>query len=446
MRQVAPILDSWTVSSRSSKSSSKPHAPGTVFWGFGLRSLGRIGLGIALAACSGNGALPANGTGGANSESVGGTQNFATGTGSGGALQGKTTAGPVGGSTSGGSGRSTGSGAAGAVSGNGGNLPGTGACGAQPGQLFGADYPWNQRIDQATLDSESAAIVAYLQSNHTAGARFRIDGPSEEANSLYGITLLNADPSTPHQSFTQSDDFFSPDCDPAPIPIPAGGAIEGETSYACANDGDCHLIAIDRTQCRLFEMWRANRSSASSFQGGCQAIWDLRAPYSPTLRGDCCTSADAAGLPIAAHMFTADDIAAGEIPHAIRFILPNSLIRSRIYVRPATHSTDATSGSASAPPYGARMRLKAGFDTSKLTAGARVVARALKEYGMILSDGGNLTFTAANDRFTDHKWREVELSPGDLTGIAWSDFEVPTLGTRYEWNDQCDCRRTPVSQ
>ena len=53
------------------------------------------------------------------------------------------------------------------------------------------------------------------------------------------------------------------------------------------------------------------------------------------------------GLPIAAHMFNADEIAAGEIPHAIRFILPNELMRERIYVRPATHSTGATSGPAS---------------------------------------------------------------------------------------------------
>jgi serine/threonine-protein kinase len=322
----------------------------------------------------------------------------------------------------------------------------TDACGQSAGQLFGKDHPWNQRIDATPLDSESAAIVSYLQQNHTASARFRVDGPSDEPDNLYGITVLAADAATPRQSFTPSDDFYSPDCDPAPVPIPPSGAIEGETSYACTNDGDCHLIVVDKAACRLYEMWRANRSSASAFDGGCGTVWDLRESYRPQLRGECCTSADAAGLPIAAHMFNADEIASGRIEHAIRFILPNNLMRKLIYVRPATHSTSATSGPAAAPPYGTRMRLKSSFDASKLKPAARVVATALKEYGMILSDGGNITFTASNDRFTTHKWRDVGFTASDLTSLKWTDFEVPELGTRYTFNDNCNCERTPITR
>jgi serine/threonine-protein kinase len=284
-----------------------------------------------------------------------------------------------------------------------------------------------------------------LDKNHTASARFQIDGPSDEPNSTYGIVVLNANASTPHRNFTPSDDFYDPDCDSAPPPMPAGGALEGESGYACDNDGDCHLIVVDSAACRLYEMWRANATS-SSFQGGCQAVWDLRASYRPTLRGDCCTSADAAGLPIAAHLFSADEIAAGHINHAIRFILPNEHMRARIYVRPATHSTQATSGPAAAPPYGSRLRLKATFDESKLSTGARVVAKALKEYGMILSDGGNVTFTAASDRFTTAKWPDVHLAARDLTSLRWTDFEVVELGTRYTFNSSCDCSRTPIAQ
>src|SRR5690606_26562889 len=108
------------------------------------------------------------------------------------------------------------------------------------------------------------------------------------------------------------------------VPIPEGGAIEGESGYACTSDGDCHLLVLDVAECRLYEMWRANLA-AQGFRGGCLAAWDLTQSYSPTLRGDCCTSADAAGLPIAAHLCTADEIAAGRIEHAIRFILPNAL-------------------------------------------------------------------------------------------------------------------------
>lgn len=327
----------------------------------------------------------------------------------------------------------------------GGSGSGTGLCGASDGQLFDGSFPWNQKVASAALDAESNAIIQYLDKNHTASARFQIDGPDEQANGPYGIVVLSANASTPHREFTPSDDFYEPDCDPAPPPMPAGGAIEGESSYACEGDGDCHLIVVDSAACRLYEMWRAN-ASGSSFQGGCQAVWDLRASYQPTLRGDCCTSADAAGLPIAAHLFTPDEIAAGEIKHAIRFILPNEHMRARIYVRPATHSTQATSGPAAAPPYGSRLRLKAGFDDSRLSAGARVVARALKDYGMILSDGGNVTFTAASDRYTTAKWPDVHLGARDLTSLRWTDFEVVELGTRYTFNASCDCNRTPIAR
>lgn len=319
-----------------------------------------------------------------------------------------------------------------------------GICGAAVGQLFDASHPWNQRVDSVALDAESADIIGYLSTNHTSGQRFRMDGPSDVVDSLYGITLLYADDSVPHESFTETGDFFTPDCDPAPVPIVPGGAIEGESSYACDGDGDCHLLVVDTVECRLYEMWRANYTT--EFFGGCLAVWDLLQTYTPTLRGDCCSSADAAGLPIAAHMFSADEIAAGAIHHAIRFILPNEHMRHLIYVRPATHSTTATSGPATAPPYGARLRLRADFDMSGLNAAAQVVAVALQQYGMILSDGGNITFTALNDRFTTHKWADVGLGPNDLTSLQWTDFEVPELGERFTWDGSCNCTRTPITQ
>lgn len=333
----------------------------------------------------------------------------------------------------------------GSSGGAGGASMATGRCGAAEGQLFDSSHPWNQRVDEVATDAESDAIIAYLQSNHTAGAKFRIDGPSDEPDNVYGITVLTVGDETPHEDFEENDSFYSPDCDHVPMPIPAIGATEGETAYACESDGDCHLLVVDTGECRLYEMYRANRTD-SSFDGGCLAVWDLTAPYADTLRGDCCTSADAAGLPIAAHMFDADEVAAGEIPHALRFILPNSLMRERIYVRPATHSTGATSGPADAPPYGSRMRLRADFDASGLNPAAQVVATALQRYGMILSDGGNITFTASNDRFTTAKWADVGLGPGDLTSLEWTDFEVVELGERFTWDGACDCSRTPLTE
>ena len=314
-----------------------------------------------------------------------------------------------------------------------------GTCNSAAAQLFPPGAPWNQAIDGAALDAESGAIISYLATNHTASARFQI---------TFDFNILFANGSTPHRSFTQTGDFFSPDCDPAPVPVPVVGRLEGESNYACASDGDCHLTVVDYSTCRLHELWRANfagGASTGTFTSGCQAIWDLSVVPPATGRGDFCTSADAAGLPIVPLVFTADEVAAGTIDHAIRFILPNSLIRRFIYVRPGTHSTSATGGGSSAPPYATRVRLKASKDISGLSAGAQVIARALKKYGMFLADGGNVTFTAATDDLTAHTWSSVGVDSGSLKSLSWSDFEVVNLGARIDYNAG-SCSRTPITQ
>lgn len=283
-------------------------------------------------------------------------------------------------------------------------------------------------------DAQSDAIIRHLDTSHTDSRRFQID---------FSIHVLAATAATSARPFTPNDDFYETECDPAPVPVPEGGALEGEQGYACTGDGDCHLIVVQASSCRLYEMWRAN-IEGSQFHGGCLAIWQLDQVPPDTGRGDQCTSADAAGLPIAPLLFTADEVAAGVIPHALRFILPNTFIRNATYVRPGTHATRAASGGEDTPPYGARFRLKPGTDLSALSAPARVVAQALIDYGMYLADGGNLTFTGQSDRDTRERWADVGLTPQALKGLKWSDFEMVDGGTRYTWTG--DCERTPIRQ
>jgi hypothetical protein len=296
--------------------------------------------------------------------------------------------------------------------------------------LFPPDAPWNTDISTAATDSQSSAVIGYLQSRGWGGGRLQID---------FSIEVLCTD-DAPMRSFQKTGDFYSPDCDDTAVPVPAGGAVEGETGYTCTGDGDCHLIVIHRPTHKLFEQWRAN-ISGSSYQGGCLAVWDLSRVYSAQGRGEQCSSADAAGLPITPLLFDADEVAAGELKHAIRFILPNDRIRNVSYVHPATHATRAASGGASAPPYGARLRLRASYPVDSLpTAGAKVVARALQKYGMILADGGTIALTAQSDRFTKAKWDGL-LGPLDLRTIQPSDFELVNGGTRLTWTG--DCARAP---
>lgn len=359
-------------------------------------------------------------TTGAGTSTSGGTTASATTSTSSGA--GATTSTGVGATSS-----STGSGSSSGSSSSSGAPPGGGG-----GGIFQASNPWNQPVDSHPKSASSDAIVNWLASNGGWGTgSMRID---------FSIGLLTASASTPFRTFNPTSDFYSPDCDHVPFPVPAGGAIEGESGYACTQNGDCHLLVVHPQSNKLYEMWRAD-INGGTFNGGCAAVWDLTKTYPPNLRGDGCSSADAGGFPIAAMLFTADEVYAQHIPHAIRFILPNNRIRQGVYVHPGTHTTSPTSGGPNAPPYGVRFRLRAGFPLASLPSnGARVVAQAMQKYGMFLADGGNIALTAADDRFTQHKWTDVVVDAHSLSAIQPTDMEVVDMGTPVSiWN----CTRNP---
>jgi serine/threonine-protein kinase len=296
---------------------------------------------------------------------------------------------------------------------------------------FPAAAVWYRDVSSAALDPESAAVVAHLDRVGWGLGRMQID---------FSIEVLAADSATPLRPFVPTGDHFSPDCDFDPVPVPAGGALEGEAGYECRGDGDCHLIVADRSRMKLFEMWRAD-IRGDSFRGGCLAVWDMTRVYPASGRGEQCTSADAAGYPIAPLLFDADEVAAGRVDHAIRFILPNATIRAREYVHPATHGTRATSGPREAPPYGTRLRLRADYPLASLpNEAARTVARAMQRYGLLLADGGRVALTARSDRFTRAKWAGL-LGPLDLSALRPRDFEMIAAGDRVPLTN--DCVRNP---
>jgi len=88
---------------------------------------------------------------------------------------------------------------------------------------------------------------------------------------------------------------------------------------------------------------------------GSGAIFDLN---SNALRPAGWTSADAAGLPILPGLARYDEVAAGEITHALRFTVS---VTRRAYLSPARHWASSNTDPLR-PPMGMRMRLKASFN------------------------------------------------------------------------------------
>jgi hypothetical protein len=369
---------------------------------------------------------------------------------------GNTGTGGVGSGGRAGTGGATGTGGAaglGGMSGTGGRASGTGGAGTggsgmggsgvgggtAAGGIFEAPEPWTKDVSGLAKDARSDAIIAALSASGGWGNGnvFQID---------FAIPLFFGDSSTPRQTITAPAARYcygGTDCDPVPLqmPLPANGNTEGSADYTCDTaHNDCHVLVVERSQKKLYELYNATKT-ATGFTALVAIIWDLTKAYPANLRGDQCTSADAGGFPIAALLPTADEVAAGQVAHALRFILPNPSMKADVYVHPGTHAGAPSSPDANAPPYGVRFRLKATFDETPFNAGEKVVLHALKKYGMLLSDGGNIALTFASDRTTTAKWQTVGIRAQSFNAIGVDNFEVVDLTPEIALTN--DCVRNP---
>jgi hypothetical protein len=273
-------------------------------------------------------------------------------------------------------------------------------------EIFPPDNPWNQRVDRLPVAAGSARMIARIGLD----APVHPDFGTRYAGAPNGIpfTVVSSHSRWVHVRFA-----YARESDRGPYPLPRGVPIEGGPRSA----GDRHVIVVDRSTCRDYELYDAHPlHGGRSWRAGSGAIFDLR---SDRLRPAGWTSADAAGLPILPGLARYEEVAGGSIDHALRFTAPCT---AAAYVYPARHDAPTCSGS-DLPPMGLRVRLKAGVDISHLPRQARIVARALKRYGMILADNGSPWYISGAP---DRRWNDDALHQlGRLTG---RDFEV--LDTR----------------
>jgi hypothetical protein len=264
-------------------------------------------------------------------------------------------------------------------------------------RVFPGDNPWNTDVSRAPV---SARSDAYLASIGVAGHLH------PDVGTTYGIPYVEigaAQPSVP-VSFDYADES-----DPGPYPIPANAPVEGGS--------DRHVLVVDRERCRLWELFDASTADGGrSWHAGSGATWDLR---SNALRPDGWTSADAAGLPIFPGLIRYDEVAAGRIDHALRFTVRRT---QRAFVHPATHVASSITD-PNVPPMGLRLRLKAGYDCSHLSAQVQVICAALKRYGMLVADNGSDWYVSGAP---DRRWNDAALD--DLKTIPGGAFEALETG------------------
>ena len=273
------------------------------------------------------------------------------------------------------------------------NAPMIGNC-----PVFPADNVWNTPVDRLQKDQRSDAYIDSI-------------GPLKKVHADFAANLDTGIPFTeiPTKTRRVVTTFENRDeSDLGRYPIPPDTPVEGGERSA----GDRHILLIDLERCLLYEIFDAHKLSESEWKGGSGIMMDLT---SNALRADGKTSADAAGLPIFPGLVRYDEVASGEINHALRFTVPNT---QNAYIWPARHKA-SNKADPKLPPLGARFRLRADFDISKYSRQNQVILTALKRYGMILADNGSAVFISG---VPDKRWDDNDLHK--LGAIEADDFEA----------------------
>jgi hypothetical protein len=310
--------------------------------------------------------------------------------------------------------------------------------------LFPSDSPWNQQVTGAPVASNSTAVINNIISLYGDG-RFHPDfgQDTRSSNPLYGIPFNVVHGNTQAKVNVVIDDY--PDeSDIQAAPIPANAVLEGDNQNGpvagLANRGDSHLIVYDEDNNIAYEFYNASRPSENSdgkWHAAQESVWNMN---TDTFRPLGWTSADAAGLPILPGLVRPDEAlptnqgGQGVINHAIRVTLQNSIILDQ-FLYPASHVANSNTNAAIDPPMGARLRLKAGVDISTLNPESKVIAQAMKDYGLIVADNGSNFYASGASYSVDANngfaltWNDSDIqdTTHGLKSLTFSDFEVVNL-------------------
>jgi hypothetical protein len=271
---------------------------------------------------------------------------------------------------------------------------------------FSSSSLWNTDISASPVDPNSASIISNYIGNSTNMH------PDFGTDPTYGIPFVVVDGTQKLVGINLG--AYGDESDPGPMPVPANAPVEGGS----ASTGDRHVLALNKGNCFLYELYNASPNSDGSWNADSTAVWDLlgneQRPYT-------WTSADAAGLPIFPGLVRYDEAAAGNIQHAFRFTLPHT--RAAI-TPPASHWAGNTSD-VNAPPMGMRLRLKATYNISGFSTQMQAILTAMKKYGLILADNGSALYVTGA---SDSRWGSDLDS---LKTVPATAFEVVLMNPIY---------------
>ncbi len=295
--------------------------------------------------------------------------------------------------------------------------------------IFPANNIWNVPVDTLPVHANSANFVASIGNN--AGLHMDFGSGTWNGRPM-GIPFTTVPSNQPKMPI--SFGYFD-ESDPGPYPIPADIPIEGGAAFP---SGDRHGIVIETGTCTLYETYHLTQTPAwpatpTSWQAGAGAVWSLN---SHALRPAGWTSADAAGLPILPGLIRYEEVAAGEITHALRFTAD---VTRKAYVWPARHFA-SNNTNPNVPAMGQRFRLKASKNLSGYSQDIQVIFTAFKRYGIILADNGSNWYIGGEH---NPAWDDDILVSAFRT-LKGADFEAVDVSSLMLSSDSGQIRSSVV--
>lgn len=256
-----------------------------------------------------------------------------------------------------------------------------------PTNHFSPTGPWNTKLPRnVPLAENSAAIVANLQEDKDNNYQVWAFNTHTWSAPIYTVGRH-----TPRQRWTFSDCLNLPEL--APVIADTLSAVPTPPNMLVSQGTDNEVAIYQPSTDTYWDFWRAEQDE----EGNWSACWGGKITHYSQNPGifENPLGAVATGLPLGAFLIRIEELKRGHIDHAINILTVR--VRTNCISWPANR-TDGNTEGEDYPCEGQRFRLDPTFNTNTLRSpAARTIARAMQEYGLILTDKAGSVATQAED-------------------------------------------------
>jgi hypothetical protein len=231
--------------------------------------------------------------------------------------------------------------------------------------------------------------------------------------------VIGFDPVSYDPNYASSEAWVSP------MPIPDNPLIQGDPTPAW----DRHLLIVDQADCTYYELWYYD-PIVYQLTGAHWALTGARWTMGDggalvPQRGTTVSAAPMVGTTV-----RLAEVQAGRIDHVIGAC---SQANGPTRIWPARKS-DGTNTSPTAPPVGARLRLKSTVNLNAFTGQARVIAEAMATHGVMITDTCYRPLQIVGENVA-YGWDDTNLK--QLKNLRIGDFEAvdttPMMLSEESW-------------